>query len=568
MTLNAHTGPTPGTEGTRDAPGLLAALTRFAGSTRAGATAIAAVAVTVMTIGASALISDHLWLVDQRDVLKAAADAGAVAATLELNRRLRDDPTVSDTELKTPLESVAKRYVVLNLQHLPEDRLAQAVATLEVEVVPRSAERTVDISAKADLGGTLVSRRMPLFASSGPVLPFIKVVAQVESAPTPVEVVLAIDVSVSMANLLNGNPTCTESELARGCTGGGPADARMGIVKRAAKALVGILEPSTDKRVAIGVVPWHTQVRLAPATATDWARARWARYPTRRIYGQPYACSGDNCTPPAPVEQALASAAPEAWKGCLDGHRMGSVGTRASLPSTSAFFTLPSANAFAQAFFPATQGATYACMTPPHPAGFAWNFCYHADTDDIATQEPQRGCPDGAPVILPLATDPDTIVNAIDALTPIGNRTYSALGLLWGQRLLDHAWKDVWGDSVHPVDPSARKSDGVRKAIVLLTDGEDTHCGIGNESCAGSALGFSRADACAEAKTAGTEIFVVAAMHPNQVSGALGASLRACSSDSATSDIAYAFLNNSTDADLEAAFTVIADQLQAVRRVY
>ena len=568
MTLNTHTGSTPGTEGTRDAPGLLAALTRFAGSTRAGATAIAAVAVTVMTVGASALISDHLWLVDQRDVLKAAADAGAVAATLELNRRLRDDPTVSDTELKTPLESVAKRYVVLNLQHLPEDRLAQAVATLEVEVVPRSAERTVDISAKADLGGTLVSRRMPLFASSGPVLPFIKVVAQVESAPTPVEVVLAIDVSVSMANLLNGNPTCTESELARGCTGGGPADARMGIVKRAAKALVGILEPSTDKRVAIGVVPWHTQVRLAPATATEWARARWARYPTRRIYGQPYACSGDNCTPPAPVEQALASAAPEAWKGCLDGHRMGSVGTRASLPSTSAFFTLPSANAFAQAFFPATQGATYACMTPPHPAGFAWNICYHADTDDIATKEPQRGCPDGAPVILPLATDPDTVVNAIDALTPIGSRTYSALGLLWGQRLLDHAWKDVWGDSVHPVDPSARESDGVRKAIVLLTDGEDTHCGIGNESCAGSALGFSRADACAEAKTAGTEIFVVAAMHPNQVSGALGDSLRACSSDSATSDVVYAFLNNSTDVELEAAFTVIADQLQAVRRVY
>ena len=567
MTLNAHTGPTPGTEGTRDAPGLLAALTRFAGSTRAGATAIAAVAVTVMTVGASALITDHLWLVDQRDVLKAAADAGAIAATLELNRRLRDDPTVSDAELKAALESVAKRYVVLNLQHLPEDRLAEAVATLKVEVVPRRAERTVDVSAKADLGGTLVSRRMPLFASSDP-LPLTRVVAQVESAPTPVEVVLAIDVSVSMATRLNGNPTCTESELARGCTGGGPADARMGIVKRAAKALVGILEPSTDKRVAIGVVPWHTQVRLAPATAAEWARARWARYPTRRIYGQPYACRGANCTPPAPVEQALASAAPEAWKGCLDGHRMGSVGTRASLPSTSAFFTLPSANAFAQAFFPATQGATYACMTPPHPAGFAWNFCYHADTDDIATKEPQRGCPDGAPVILPLATDPDPIVDAIDALTPIGNRTYSALGLLWGQRLLDHAWKDVWGDSVHPVDPSARESDGVRKAIVLLTDGEDTHCGIGNESCADSTLGFSRADACAEAKKAGTEIFVVAAMHPDKVSDGLGDSLRACSSDSATSDVVYAFLNNSTDAELEAAFTVIADQLRAVRRVY
>ena len=179
MTLNAHTGPTPGTEGTRDAPGLLAALTRFAGSTRAGATAIAAVAVTVMTVGASALITDHLWLVDQRDVLKAAADAGAIAATLELNRRLRDDPTVSDAELTPPLESVAKRYVVLNLQHLPEDRLARAVATLKVEVVPRRAERTVDVSAEADLGGTLVSRRMPLFASER-IAPLIHEVYPVE----------------------------------------------------------------------------------------------------------------------------------------------------------------------------------------------------------------------------------------------------------------------------------------------------------------------------------------------------------------------------------------------------
>ena len=59
----------------------LEAMRRFVSDARAGATAIAAVAVTVMTVGGAALIGDHAWLLDQRDVLKAAADAAGIAAT-------------------------------------------------------------------------------------------------------------------------------------------------------------------------------------------------------------------------------------------------------------------------------------------------------------------------------------------------------------------------------------------------------------------------------------------------------------------------------------------------------
>ena len=143
------------------------------------------------------------------------------------------------------------------------------------------------------------------------------------------------------------------------------------------------------------------------------------------------------------------------------------------------------------------------------------------------------------------------IGEAIDALAPIGHQTYSALGLLWGQRLLDHAWRTVWGGTVHPVDPAARDSAGLRKVIVLLTDGEDTYCGRGNESCADSRVGLSRADACTKVKEAGTEIFVIAAMHPDKVSDALGTSLRACSSESDDSDDVYAFLDNSSKEDLK-----------------
>ena len=66
---------------------------RFLRNAGGGATAIVAGAVTVMAVGASALIVDHNWLVDQRDVLKKASDAAAVAATMELKRLLPERPT-------------------------------------------------------------------------------------------------------------------------------------------------------------------------------------------------------------------------------------------------------------------------------------------------------------------------------------------------------------------------------------------------------------------------------------------------------------------------------------------
>ena len=561
-------------EETRAALGLLATLRHFVLSTRAGATAITAAAVTIMTVGGAALIVDHVWIVDQRDTLKTASDAPGVAATLEMGRILNRQPTIGDDALKAALEPVARRYVVLNLGHLSKDRYAQAISTLVVEIVPHRAQRTVDVAAQADVGGALLSRHLPMFGSSD-APQMVRVATRVESVTNPIEVVLAIDISTSMWLLLNGLESCTDSDVSRGCpVSNGRGNARISLVKSAANDLVGILGPSEEDRVAFGVVPWHTQVRLAPDALTDWDRKGWADYPTRRVYGEPYICSGSNCTPPASVEQALAPTAPETWKGCLDSHRMGSVGTRAAVPAISEFFKTPSESAFAQAFFPAVQGAAYECQTHPFPAGFNRSICYHGrkyyrhNRNDFDPDAAQRGCSDDNPTILPLSTDAESIGKAIDALAPIGIRTYSALGLLWGQRLLDHSWKDVWGGAVHPVDPAARDSEGLRKAIVLLTDGEDSHCGIGNESCADSRIGHSRSDACTKIKEAGTEIFVIAAMHPDKVSDALGESLRVCSSESPESDVTYAFLNNSTKEELQAAFADIANQLRVVRRVY
>ena len=132
----------------------------FLRDTRAGATAIAAVAVTVMVVGGTALISDHLWLVEQRDVLKSAADAASVAVSLEMKGR--SGQGLTDEALEAALMPTARRYILLNLSHLAPDRYTRAKESLTVTLAIDRVRNTVSVTAEADLGGTLFSRHLPL----------------------------------------------------------------------------------------------------------------------------------------------------------------------------------------------------------------------------------------------------------------------------------------------------------------------------------------------------------------------------------------------------------------------
>ena len=531
--------------------------------TRAAATSLTAAIVAVMTVGGGALLIEHVWLVDQRDTLKSASNAAGIAATLEMKRVLADDPGISDAELKAALEPVARAYIEANLLHLQTDRLARAKATLAVEVRPDRGQNTVDVNAQADLGGYLFATTLPFLSGVGQ-LSSMKAEARVENVKIPVEVVLALDVSTSMTAALDGGrPRWGEKS-------------RMAIVKDAAKALVNILGPNAEDRIAVGVVPWHFNVRLADAKATEWDSKGWARYPTKRTYGVPYGCanlySDWNVCQAAATDDELPRTTLEDWKGCLDSHRMETSGTHAANASASDFFSLPSVSPFAQGYFPALFGAKYQCFTSETaPPDLHWHRCYNLyDPDNRHSRrlEPQYGCSVSGPTMLPLSTDRSAIIGAIDDLFSVGMSTHSGLGVLWGQRMLLSSWRDVWGGTVHPVDPTSAGGEGVRKAIVLLTDGEDTFCGHGNVTCADSRVGISRTEACTQARNAGTEIFVVAAMHPDRVSTELGDSLTECSSQSDDSEQAYVFLNNATPESLQAAFKKIATQLQVVRRLH
>ncbi|MDE0410089.1 MAG: hypothetical protein OXN81_19760, partial [Alphaproteobacteria bacterium] len=309
-------------------------------------------AVAVMSVVGFAFIIDHIWLIDQRDVLKGAADAAAIAATHEMDRRIAADSDITPTDLYAAVNLVAWNYAKLNFAWMSEDRLDRAKETLRVDASPQRVQGTVDVVLTADLGGTLFSRHLPAVSNyKGPEK--IHNRARVETRVRPIEAVLAIDISYSMQDKLEGGLPDEDTD----------EKSRMVIIKDAAKALVNILRPNTHNRVAIGVVPWHLTVRLADTTATTWSTRRWARYPTERTYGMPYECttSLSSCTPDA-VAAELPASAPEDWNGCLDGHRMGGSGTSAAAAGVADLFTTPSASPFSQAYYPAFYGVQYECV--------------------------------------------------------------------------------------------------------------------------------------------------------------------------------------------------------------
>ena len=557
--LLGHQDPAPGAATGQHPHKLRMKIGDFLRDTRAAATAFVAAAITVMTVGATVLITDHVWLVDQRDVLKSASDAGAVAATLEMNRHLAENPRISDEALRAALETVARRYIILNFQHLSEGRLIRATETLVVTGVPDRALGTVTIHAEADVGGTLLSRQMQLLGNyTGP--PSIKTASEVERTKVPAEVVLAIDVSLSMESALDGTPRVPEEQ------------SRMHIVKQASLALVDALDPSAEHLIAVGLVPWHVLVRLDDDAMDRWLHNDWAEYPSTRRYAEPYRYDPNRGRPPAVVD-TLAPDPPQARRGCLDEHRITNLSKHAAWPTFGELMAPPSTMAFAQGIFPAVKRHSYACLPEPLPDNLEIQYCYtetqvsEANASRQRTRAAQGTCHPSAPTMLALTSNRVQIEQAIDDLQPIGHGTYSTLGILWAHRMLSPSWKQDWGDAVHPLDP-ADDNDGLRKAIVLLTDGEDNYCGDDPGACMTSEVGIDRSEACALAKNAGTEIFVVAAMAPDRVTGALAQSLRNCSSQSDNPDGKYVFINNDDDDDLRAAFVEIANQLQEIRKLY
>lgn len=318
---------------------------RFLQDVSGGATSITAAMLVVMAVGGTALISDHVWLVDQRDVLKSAADAAAAAATLERNR-LPDG--LSDRKLNKKLRATAKRYVKLNLAHLPKDRYERAMETLVVNVYPNRHQDTVGVTAEADLGGTLLASRLPLFADS--VDPSkMSVQAGVERVREPVDLVLAIDTSTSMKRNLKGRPTRNADR------------SRLEIVRRAALQVVDIFDGSAH----IGVIPWSNVVN-----------AKRAQWPAR------FAHDIDN-QPRYPAVLPLTDD-PEAARAAIDGLAAVGSATMSVLGIAGGVHHLQAGTSDTQAIVLLTDGVDNAC-----PDNWP-RFCSQPEVERIRAAECTR----------------------------------------------------------------------------------------------------------------------------------------------------------------------------------
>ena len=533
-------------------------IARFVRDTRAGATAITAAAVVMMTIAGTALIVDHVWLVNQRDVLKSAADAGSVAATLGL---LGLPSSMSDTEAEAALQPVAERYVVLNVWgNLPRRVRDRMMETLEVTLDLNRAAGTVEVVAKADMGGTLLSRWFLDYAgpSDG-----IVVDAGVGATISATELVLAIDVTGSMRRNLDGDFMWAADSR--------DPSRRIEIVKRAARDLVDILASREESKVAVGLVPWDYRVRLDESTRREWERRGWAVYPAHRTYPHPARGPGPDLYPPEeqvlPAQGRLPSSC-RAWAGCLDmrADRF-SLAMPADAPFLMNFFTEQTSN-------DPPQYASYACQdyTRSEAGAQSWDIpvCYDIDrvpegqqicaSGDIQEGGPRRLDPQDTcigSVIMPLSRDIQAVGRSIDGLMAWGPATYSSAGLAWAMRLLSPSWRAVWGHAEHPMDAD----DEVQKVIVLLTDGGDNHYSYSDAR-------RHRQQGCDAAKAQGILIFTIAAMHPREVSEDLAGDLEVCSSQSDYPAGKYAFVNNATPAALTEAFAEIGRQIMSLRRTH
>ena len=496
-----------------------------------------------MTVSGGALIFDHSQIVGQRDSLKGAADAASLAATLELNRLPNN---LTQQQIEDRIRAFARKYGILNVLANTSDPDATA-DDVEVTFVIDQNLQVVSASIEAGSSPTLLSSWLHGYTGPG------EVVARsgVEGVETTVELVLAIDQSESMNLDLRGRNV-----------GQADPDSRMSIVKQAATELVNALQPQAGGNIAIGVVPWDLMVRLDGTARGTWTTSNWAAYPGSRHYDATYQCNPvGSCTVPAADHNLPAT--PPTWQGCLDLHRVSQ--GHADIAAETQWFEHPGNLAFAQSIYPAQYGRSYDCLRAPAPADLRIQHCYGQDVDNlgpvIGNAGPQRCA--SKRTIFPLSTDRAAVIASIDGLAPAGDATNSGLGLLWAQRLLSSDWRDVWGDPTHPLD----EGDDVRKAIVLLTDGDDTQCGRHDPDCSSNNLGHSRASICAAVKAAGTEIFVVGAIRPADLSGELATGLTDCSSQGERTGT-YAFVGSSHAETIQAAFAEIARQLRSVRRLY
>ena len=515
-----------------------------------------------IALGGAVLVADHAWMVKQRDLLKDSASAGAMAAVLAL----RDISAGADENaVRNRIRSAAQRYVEMNLLgNLPpvDQAAVQADGGVAVDVAFDPALGTVDVAADAPgLGRPLLACHIPFIANAADDEwrlcdpdRRLRQAAGAQRTMRVTEVVLALDVSISMGLCMDGRiPEC-------------PDDQRIDSVREASRDLLDMLAPDpTAPGTAVGLVPWAWTVRLDAAARDQWVREGWAVFPDAKTYPMPWgAAAGDA---PEPAVRLMPPAPPEPWLGCLDRRDAFGAAPPATTPAVPDTFPAPMGFYSTMRGTTPLTGADQPCRpTADWSSGDGRQVCYDGRSSFTPWRserlDSQSGCT-RIPPMVPLTTDGAALRAALDALRPSPHDgTHSAMGLAWAHRMLDSDWRFVWGDPEHPLRRDDPRFANARRAIVLLSGGQDAWEGVGR------LRPWLRDEVCTRIKAAGIRIYVVGVTGRHAAGGGLEESLRRCSSEDDHPGHTYAFLQNADRATLEEAFRAIGDQLLAIRRTY
>lgn len=186
-----------------------------------------------------------------------------------------------------------------------------------------------------------------------------------------------------------------------------------------------------------------------------------------------------------------------------------------------------------------------------------------------SNQGPNYLCPQE---VTPMTTTKATLTTAINAMTAQGNTVINQ-GMHWGWNMISPRWRGQWGGTMNsnnlPLDYGTK---GMNKAIVLLTDGENTidnsshgsywylsdgRLGTTNSSLAVTEMNKRTLQICTSLKAQGVYIYTIA-LGTDLTAQAL-TMLQSCATAS------NYFFNSPSTSQLQSVFAAIGDSLSNLR---
>jgi Flp pilus assembly protein TadG len=273
---------------------------------------------------------------------------------------------------------------------------------------------------------------------------------------------------ISYSNEITREIKGLEVVLALDTTGSMASGGKIQGLRVAAHDLVDILfgDQTNPEKLKVGMVPFVTSVNIGSGNSqyVKWGTTQWAPWINA-----------------AGVTVDQSSYTGTSWKGCVR-EREDAVHTSASPDVTDVYDGTSGTNGkWAPYFWPRepysefghTSGNTYCSnrsnstgVTAANNVGTNWSSIDETATDSNYNQSgPNKACPRA---ILPLTNSRSTIESEIDALVPWGDDTGTIVhvGLAWAWRVISSGAPFTEG--------VAYGSEGWNKAIILMTDGDNT----------------------------------------------------------------------------------------------